>query len=99
MINLPAYNCETNNYVKIPWLQWKKNSCRIDAFATILYHILYFKRKDFSKIKRTFIPKRNSSDWVLIQEIHNSSSINAIQRAVDKYIVYRSRYLDQKQGD
>ena len=100
MINLPAYNCEMNNYVKIPWLQWKKNSCRIDVFATILYHILYFSReKIFPKLNESSLPNEIHPIGILTQEIHNASSITVIQRAVDKYIAYRSRYLKEKQGD
>ena len=27
---------------QIPWIIWKKNSCRIDVFATLAYHIFYY---------------------------------------------------------
>ena len=85
---------------QIPWIIWKKNSCRIDVFATLAYHIFYydFTESIFPTITGPALPGELHPLSILLKEMNNASNLQAIQNAIDNYGAYRHKTLKEKTG-
>ena len=63
-------------HYQTPWIQWKKCSCRVDAFATIAYFILYNDFQD--SIIPTIVGPKSPNELhpfgMLLKGIHNAST-------------------------
>ena len=89
-----------SKYKTLPWIQWKNYSCRIDVFASVVFQIFYYDFVDeiFPPLPEPKLPNEIHSIGILLTEMRNSKTLTVFQKAVDKYIAYRSKYLKEKQG-
>jgi len=85
-------------YIKIPWIQWKNYSCRVDVFATLVYFLFYrdFGEEIFPEIIGPKLPNEMHPLGVLILGMNSAQSIAQIQKEVDKYVTYRAKYKKEK---
>jgi len=91
---------QRTNFVRIPWIRWKSNSCRVDAFATVAYFIFYhdFGEAIFPNLKGPNLPDELHPLGTLLQGIHTSVALQGVQKAVNNYIAYRMKIFREKVG-
>jgi hypothetical protein len=96
--SIPASN--PLNCSKIAWIQWKNNSCRIDAFATVAYMLFFHELKDatFPILNGPSLPNEIHPLGVLLKGIDESLTIAQIQKHIDGFVSYRSRGFKEKAG-
>jgi len=82
---------KTPSFTKIPWLQWKNYSCRIDVFATVVYHIFFYECGDsfFPTLIGPSLPNEIHPLGILMHDMNDSSTLFALQKSVDKYPIDR----------
>jgi len=86
--------------VQIPWIKWKKNSCRIDVFSTLAYHTFYYDYSEgiFPILNGPKLPGELPPLGVLLKGIHEATSLQNLQKSVDIYGAYRTQNLKEKPG-
>jgi len=86
--------------VKLPWIQWKNLSCRIDAFTTVAYFVFFndFSEDIFPPIQGLKLPDEIHPLGVLLRDVDEADSLSMLQKGVDKYVTYRSQSLKEKSG-
>ena len=95
-INLPP----RPHYIQIPWIQWKKHSCRIDTFLTLAYHLFYYEFGDliFPPIIGPKLPNELHPLGNTLIKIDNANNVVSLQKAVYNYVLYRSCSKNEKPG-
>jgi len=90
----------SHSYTKMPWIQWKNYSCRIDAFATVAYHIFFYDFSDtiFPPLTGPHLPDDLHPFGSLMKGIDEAKTLQTLQKAVDNYSVYRTRVFKEKIG-
>ena len=86
--------------IQIPWIKWKKNSCRIDTFATLAYHIFYYDYSEsiFPNVTGPKLPGELHPLGVLLTGIEEATNLQSLQKVIDNYGVYRAQNLKEKPG-
>jgi len=78
------------------WLTWKSNSCRLDAFFTILiFTILNDERFSVTQIKK----QENKKFKEILIKIQEATDVSEIQFLLDQYALYRQRRFKEKVGE
>ena len=77
LISLREKPHDPNQYIKIPWIQWKYNSCRVDAFATLAYFVFFNEHGEsiFPKIEGPHLPDEIHPLGVLLKSINESLTL------------------------
>lgn len=84
----------------IAWSKWKNQSCRVDVFSTVSYHVFFYEFKDaiFPSISGPKLQGELHPFAILLQDINNAFTTPMLQKAIDNYINYRSKSKGEKPG-
>ena len=84
----------------LPWIKWKNYSCRVDAFATLAFHIFYkdFADTIFPPLLGPKLPNELHPVGTLLKEMNDAPTLPLLQKTIDNYILYRSKSKGEKPG-
>ena len=88
----------SSNYIKLAWIQWKNYSCRIDAFATVAYHIFFYDFNDsiFPSLSGPRLPNELHPLGMLLREIDEAKGIKNLQKARQLFFFSESYFKRKK---